>query len=104
MSLLLLMALSCDGGFRVKGTISGGGPVEECRMELRAAGDRDLLEARRVVPPFLETFVTAPGKERYFFTFLCEGFEPYETSVFELGGVDDYRQPLELNIKLQREN
>lgn len=98
----VVLALACDGGFRVKGSLSGAGTIGVCVLELWSE-DRELLDAKSITTPFLETFIVAPGKHPYFFVVECEGYKPYRSKVFDLGGAEDYDRPLELDIKLEQD-
>ncbi len=95
-----------DGGFRVKGILADQSdtPLERCQLALHLADENREVDSKSVSEMFNETFLVTPKSHRFFLVISCTGAKPYTTPVFEVSGIEQYRNPVDLGtIQLEPE-
>jgi hypothetical protein len=95
-----LVAVACDGGCRIRGTIvaKDGSPLTNCSIELKGPPDALICCNGPVTPPKIDTiFTVAPTTMAYKLTLTCAGFVPAEHP-FKYGVDVSPSKPLELGV------
>lgn len=89
-----------DGLLRVKGKIVGKpeSQLNNCFIRLQLPQNGQILYERNIKNVFIESFVINPRKDRYRFSFYCEGYKVYTTEEYVISGGDYRKDPLDFGI------